>query len=45
VWGLAVGGQQGVLDVLRILRDEFDIAMALCGCRAVASIDRSLIAS
>lgn len=31
--GLANGGAQGVAHVLRLLRDELEIAMALCGCR------------
>jgi 4-hydroxymandelate oxidase len=30
-WGLAVGGAAGVAEVVRILRDEFRTAMALCG--------------
>jgi 4-hydroxymandelate oxidase len=44
IWGLAVSGQRGVSEVLRILKDEFDLAMALCGCAEVGSIDRGLIA-
>ncbi|MEX0989272.1 MAG: alpha-hydroxy acid oxidase [Actinomycetota bacterium] len=43
-WGLAVAGEEGVADVLRILRDEFDNAMALCGCRSVGEISRSHVA-
>ena len=43
-WGLAVGGEAGVRDVLRILREEFENAMALTGCRSVADIDPSLVA-
>lgn len=31
--GLANGGAHGVAHVLRLLRDELEIAMALCGCR------------
>jgi len=33
VYGLANGGAVGVAHVLRLLRDELEIAMALCGCR------------
>jgi 4-hydroxymandelate oxidase len=44
LWGLAVGGEAGVRRVLEILRHEFDLAMALAGCRCVAEIDRSLLA-
>ncbi len=43
VWGLAAGGEAGVAAVLRLLHDEFTLAMALCGCRDVADIDSSLI--
>jgi 4-hydroxymandelate oxidase len=44
VWGLAVDGEGGVVDVLRILREEFENAMALCGCRTVAEITSALVA-
>ncbi|MBX5448683.1 alpha-hydroxy acid oxidase [Thermogemmatispora sp.] len=43
LWGLAVNGAQGVADVLDILRDELEQAMALAGCPRLADIDRSLI--
>jgi isopentenyl diphosphate isomerase/L-lactate dehydrogenase-like FMN-dependent dehydrogenase len=45
VWGLAAGGERGVVDVLRILRDELVNAMALTGCRSVAEIGRGLVTS
>ncbi|AKG22735.1 alpha-hydroxy acid oxidase [Calothrix sp. 336/3] len=38
LWGLAVNGQAGVCDVLKIIREELDVAMALCGCTHVANI-------
>ena len=44
-WGLAVGGQDGVRNVLEILLDEFDLAMALCGRANVTDIDASLLTS
>lgn len=44
LWGLAVDGEAGVTHVLELLRDEFDVAMALCGCRSVAEITRDLVA-
>ncbi len=44
LWGLAVNGEDGVLSALSLLRDEIDLAMALCGCRDVAEITRDLIA-
>jgi 4-hydroxymandelate oxidase len=36
--GLAVAGALGVAHVIRLLRDEFEIAMALNGCRTLADI-------
>ncbi|MEP7346447.1 MAG: alpha-hydroxy acid oxidase [Gemmatimonadaceae bacterium] len=44
LWGLAVGGEQGVHDVLHLLYHEVDLAMALAGCRTVADITSDLIA-
>jgi 4-hydroxymandelate oxidase len=44
LWGLAAGGQAGVARVLEMLRQELTLAMALCGCPRVESIDRSLLA-
>ncbi len=44
LWGLAVGGEDGVLAVLLTLRDEFDLAMALAGARNLAEITPDLIA-
>lgn len=38
VYGLAVAGPLGVAHVLRLLRDEFAIAMALTGCATLADI-------
>lgn len=43
VYGLAANGAFGASHVLRILRDEFEIAMALTGCRTVADIGPHLI--
>jgi 4-hydroxymandelate oxidase len=44
VHALVVGGAQGVAHMLRLLRDEFEIAMTLTGCARVADIERSLLA-
>jgi len=44
LWGLAVDGEAGVRRVLELLRDDFALAMALCGCPKVSDIDRSLVA-
>lgn len=43
IWGLAVAGEQGVMDVLSILRRELLLAMQLCGCPDVKSISSSLL--
>ena len=43
VWGLAVAGEDGVADVLRILRAEFENAMTLTGCRTVGEITPALV--
>ena len=43
VHGLAVAGAHGVAHVIRLLRDELEIAMALCGCATIADIDASLL--
>jgi len=32
IYGLAHGGARGVAQVLRQLRDEFEMVLALCGC-------------
>jgi 4-hydroxymandelate oxidase len=42
--GLAVGGAQGAAHVLRILMDEFAVAMALCGFRLPSEINRACLA-
>ncbi len=43
LWGLAVSGEDGVQNVLRILRDELELSMALAGRTSVSAIDSSLI--
>jgi len=40
LWGLAAHGAMGAAHVLRLLRDEFEMALALCGCRSPADIRR-----
>ena len=45
LWGLAAAGEEGVVRVLEMFRQELTLAMALCGCPDVDAIDRSLIAS
>ena len=43
LWGLSVGGREGVSDVLQMLRSELVTAMTLAGTPDIASIDRSLV--
>jgi 4-hydroxymandelate oxidase len=43
VWGLAAGGEEGARRVLGLLRDEVDLAMALCGCPTIGDISRDLV--
>jgi 4-hydroxymandelate oxidase len=45
LWGLALGGEDGVREVLALLRDELDLAMALCGCGSVHDITHDLVAA
>jgi len=37
-WGLTVAGEDGVVDVLRIVREELENVMALAGTRTIADI-------
>jgi 4-hydroxymandelate oxidase len=43
LWGLASGAEAGVRYVLEMLRQEFDLAMALSGCPTLESITPDLI--
>lgn len=43
VWGLVVDGEEGVRDVLSLLRDELDLAMALAGCRSIDEVSLDLL--
>jgi 4-hydroxymandelate oxidase len=43
LWGLAVGGEGGVRHVLDLIRNEFDVAMAIAGCRSVSEITSDLV--
>jgi 4-hydroxymandelate oxidase len=42
-WGLAVAGEQGVIRVFNILREEIEITMAKCGRPTIASIDSTVV--
>ena len=43
LYGLSVGGQDGVTKALNIIREEFVTAMRLCGCTDVSEIDAALL--
>ena len=43
IWGLANAGAAGVAHVLRLLRDELEIAMALTGCATLADASPALL--
>jgi 4-hydroxymandelate oxidase len=43
LWGLAAGGQDGVSQVLELLRAEFDHALALCGGTSPRDLTADLI--
>lgn len=43
VWGLAHAGAAGVAHVLRVLRDELEVAMALTGCATLGDISRAAL--
>jgi isopentenyl diphosphate isomerase/L-lactate dehydrogenase-like FMN-dependent dehydrogenase len=41
LWGLAVGGEEGVADVLRMLREEIELGLALLGCTSPGDVSRA----
>jgi isopentenyl diphosphate isomerase/L-lactate dehydrogenase-like FMN-dependent dehydrogenase len=43
IWGLAAKGEKGVRMVLEMLREEFRLAMALCGVTSVDQITPALV--
>ena len=45
VWGLAVGGEKGVTQILSMLRNELELAMALCGCRSISDVGPEVVHS
>src|ERR1700730_6733822 len=44
MWGLAVGGQAGVEEVIRMIAAETDLTLALVGAHSAAELDQSYIA-
>jgi 4-hydroxymandelate oxidase len=43
LWGLAVAGAEGVVQVLEMLRSELARALTLCGCGAIGDVGRELV--
>jgi lactate 2-monooxygenase len=43
IWGLALGGEEGVRDVLRGFLADLDLTLALCGVARAEDVDRSLL--
>jgi 4-hydroxymandelate oxidase len=43
IWGLAAGGEEGVREVLEVLREELLVAAHCCGVGDIRTIDRSLV--
>lgn len=43
LWGLACQGEQGVTELLMLLKEELRLAMALAGCRSVSEVSRALV--
>jgi isopentenyl diphosphate isomerase/L-lactate dehydrogenase-like FMN-dependent dehydrogenase len=41
LWGLAAAGREGVARVLGLLREELELALALCGCTSPAELSRA----
>jgi isopentenyl diphosphate isomerase/L-lactate dehydrogenase-like FMN-dependent dehydrogenase len=41
LWGLAVAGEEGVKDVLRMFREEIELGLALLGCPSPADVSRA----
>ena len=41
LWGLAVAGEEGVTDVLRMFQEEVELGLALVGCASPADVSRA----
>lgn len=44
IWGLAANGAMGVAHVIRLMRDELEMTMALTGCAHLGDINPSCLA-
>mmetsp|Transcript_11461 Transcript_11461/g.14942 ORF Transcript_11461/g.14942 Transcript_11461/m.14942 type:complete len:391 (-) Transcript_11461:487-1659(-) len=43
LWGLAHSGEEGVANVLKLLKAEFEMAMQLSGCTKISDIEKSMV--
>jgi lactate 2-monooxygenase len=43
IYGLAIGGQKGVEEVIRQLQADFELTMVLSGCKNVGEINESFV--
>lgn len=43
LWGLAHSGEEGVYQVLELLKKEFEMAMRLTGCTKLSDIQRAMV--
>lgn len=43
LWGLSVGGEQGVGRVLDLITQELELSMALSGCASLKDVSRALL--
>lgn len=43
VWELAVAGDAGVRQILRLFEQEFTTALILCGCATMSRVDRQVV--
>jgi isopentenyl diphosphate isomerase/L-lactate dehydrogenase-like FMN-dependent dehydrogenase len=41
LWGLAVGGEEGVTHVLELFRSELELGLSLLGCPSAADVSRA----
>ena len=44
LWALALGGADGVATFLDELREEVELAMALCGCPSIHDVTPDMVA-
>lgn len=45
LWGLALGGEEGVRHVLKCLLADFDLTVGLSGCAGLGEVTRDMLAS